>query len=83
MMNNKSLKIGDFVEELTGHFVDDGDRGGVGYIVDVMQQVGLPPMATVLWSDGRCTTRWMDDLTYIEVPEHTYLVGGAQCDKNT
>mgnify|MGYP001196331602 CR=1 FL=1 len=71
------MKPGDFVEELAGHFVDDGDKGGVGYIVDVMQEIGLPPMATVLWSDGRCTTRWQDDLTLIEVSEHTYKIGGT------
>ena len=83
MMNDKPLKIGDFVEELTGRFTDDGDNGGVGYIVEVLERDGLPPMATILWSNGSCTTRWQDDLTYVKVPEHTYLIGGKECDKNT
>ena len=64
-MRLRDLIVGDFVEE-------PSRRLGKGYVISIISNDGkrLPPMATVLWSDGTSTTRWQDDLILVEAQEY-------------
>lgn len=66
-----SIKTGDFVIDVPGS-LEDGHEAGVGLVVSTDVRQGLPPLATILWSDGTSSIRWQDDLTVVE--EHTYLI---------
>ena len=66
-MRDRDLTIGDFVKCLK-------NKGSQGLVVGIISNEGqrLPPIATVLWSDGTSTTRWQDDLTLVH--NRQYLV---------
>ena len=64
-MRVRDLAIGDFVEEPSRML-------GKGYVISIILNDGqrLPPMATVLWSDGTLTSKWQDDLILVESQEY-------------
>lgn len=65
-MRNKKIRPGDFVRCLKSEDLD-----AKGFVVSTSRvSKRLPPMATVLWSDGTMTTKWQDDLTLVSDQEY-------------
>ena len=60
------MKVGDLVLNGAHAYIDDGSEDSYGVVIEVIDELEVPPVCRVLWASGEMNKIYQDDLEVIK-----------------